>query len=128
MNDVSTLEDFHPIAWPVIKVAAEHMVSLHIASIAVKRIASGLPQGEGRSLLAATDSALAEWDDDLCPPWFKWPFPGPRPYWAAMLAAGKLADLADTLPEDSPRRRDLASSAGQLAQQAANAILATGKG
>ena len=103
------------------------IVSIKLAAIAIKQIAKKLPEGEGRSLVAATASASVDWDGDLCPDPPKWPFPGPRPHWAALMAAAQMSDLAATLPEGSALRADIAESAGELAQQAARTMSSAGE-
>lgn len=122
-TDDWSLDGIPPQFWPRVRV--QQIVSMKLAAVAVKQIAARLPPEQGRGLIAATSAASADWDGELCPS-IKWPFPGPRPHWATMAAAGELVDLASTLPEASRLRADIAMAASELAEQASKAMLAAG--
>ena len=124
-NPETGVDEFPKRHWGDARV--QRIVSIKLAAVAVKQIARSMPEGEGRSLLGATDSATAEWDGDLCPVLPKWPFPGPRPNWAALIAAAQMSDLAATLPDGSTLREDIAASASELALQTARAMSSVGE-
>ena len=117
------LEGIPPQIWPRVRV--QQIVSLKLTAVAIKQIAAQLPEEQGRTLAAATSSVTAEWDGELCP-LIRWPFPGPRPHWDAMAAAGQLTDLASSLPESSTLRADIAEAASGLAEQASRAMMVAG--
>ena len=109
--------------WPRVRV--EQYTALIVAAIAVKQIADRVGDERGQAVIEAVGAAAADWDDLICGN-VPHRIPGPRPHWVALQVAGELVDFADSLPQTSSLRADVAGAASQLTRHAARAMAAGG--
>jgi hypothetical protein len=110
-----------PLPWTSQQPGSSSAIDYLVSMISLKEAAAALPGGAQRDrIVEQADRSIAEFIDDICPPYRRWPRPGPWPWpgpppWIAPLVS-ELVTVAHSF-EEGTMRRELVSVAGQILER-----------